>query len=42
VDVMTRWMTPTDILIAAPSPTIVVMNGGVPWIRLDGDIGETR
>jgi hypothetical protein len=32
VDVTTRWTTPADILIAAPSPTIVAMNGGVPWI----------
>src|SRR5262245_63540166 len=33
VDVTTRWTTPTDIRIAAPSPTIARMNGGVPWIQ---------
>jgi hypothetical protein len=32
VDVTTRWMTPKDTQIAAPSPTIAAMNGGIPWI----------
>jgi hypothetical protein len=33
VDVTTTRTTPADILIAAPSPTIERMHGGVPWIQ---------
>jgi hypothetical protein len=32
VDVTTRRMTPRDTMIAAPSPTIVRMSGGILWI----------
>ena len=36
-----HWTTPYKNLAAAPSPTTVALNGGVPWMQITGDVRST-